>query len=578
MAGSVGLENMLVQGDEDSQTHDQAEQSPSGQERSLDELLQQCRQVLREVDDFKTHLASCKKDKTVELRHFRNTISSELKLLEKLTKIDPATAELRSQHAVRSSNVPFYSAVWAAAKRSGSVVAFNKRFYWEEPPRRVPLQQCQPGSGANSPSTSSVDTPLNRAGPAAASSKRRKAHRPKRKSALVDVVARGGEEWIKVSTITSTRIGFEMAKVGWEADSQASSSNSEYSDDDDDDDDISLAKVTARLVRAAKSVRVRYRHPQVVLVLPKIYQHEHPAIDALLDDLRRTGTVVETGDTIPASPALSSSILRSLTIDPIRSFAPTVNVDCTLLLALVSDLSHGDVTPQPWFHTAIKRQIEREKSDTLLPSVLFPAMRGRKLVCVAQAAERMRDIVATIGTPTEKARTRVLLGDVDADAETDIFQLVGNHDNVKDSKHGSASITSSANLTALFQTLSSHSIPADLHLPISVVAQEEVDAAVEKTLPPTISSSLAQDLSDINTAVFMYGWAQGITTLSSNKTVAKHIQVAVEEDLDARDGEREAQDGEGGEGRGQGVVPAGPDIWLCPTARSLVGKEKNRRE
>ena len=41
----------------------------------------------------------------------------------------------------------------------------------------------------------------------------------------MDFVARSGEEWVKVSTVTETRLLFERAKAGWE--DGASSSGSE---------------------------------------------------------------------------------------------------------------------------------------------------------------------------------------------------------------------------------------------------------------------------------------------------------------------------------------------------------------
>ncbi len=43
-------------------------------------------------------------------------------------------------------------------------------------------------------------------------------YKDKKNSALVDLVAHDGEEWIKVSTITENRVLFEMAEAGWNAD------------------------------------------------------------------------------------------------------------------------------------------------------------------------------------------------------------------------------------------------------------------------------------------------------------------------------------------------------------------------
>jgi hypothetical protein len=106
-----------------------------------------------------------------------------------------------------------------------------------------------------------------------------------------------------------------------------------------------------------------------------------------------------------------------------------------------------------------------------------------------------------------------------------------------------------------FQELSAYVVPLDWNIPIEVV---ESDLAVMQKQLPLAAEQVAKLLSPINQSVFLYGWATGITTISSNRTVAKEIEGTIET--------HRLEDDE-----------AGPDIWLCPTARSLVGKEKTRR-
>ncbi|KAJ8607510.1 hypothetical protein MRB53_040220 [Persea americana] len=95
-------------------------------------------------------------------------------------------AQDRLNHVLRSSNVPFYETLWATAKSNKRVIAFQKRFYWEQPP-----------------------------------AKKAKGVRPsiRKKSALVDVVADAGALWVKVSTVSENRLLFELARQGWEAES-----------------------------------------------------------------------------------------------------------------------------------------------------------------------------------------------------------------------------------------------------------------------------------------------------------------------------------------------------------------------
>ncbi|MCJ1357072.1 MAG: hypothetical protein MMC33_007068 [Icmadophila ericetorum] len=534
---------------------------------TVEDLLARCHALLHELSEFRQHLIEHKKEHTVELRQFRNSVTSELKSLEKLSKADP-TAE-RTIHTLRSSNLPFYSAVWTAAKSCRGLVLFSKRFYWEQPPAR---------KGRNS-----------------------KEGKPKRKCALVDIVANDGQEWIKVSTITESRLLFEKAKQGWEdADSDSDSDEEEkdqgeYDDEDeedeyggvaingtnssaanqtplterpinrgeaesqkgadsdydarsfingfrfakikdpndgnDGDDRVGLLSIAEDLQRASREVFIRYRHPRVRFVLPKITEGHIPEIDAILAEIRTTGAAIQCAGDIAAESDTANlhAIFEKLIVDPFQHFTPTLNVDCTILLALVSDLSHEHIAPEPWFHKAIHRQIDLESKEHLLESSLWPAMGARKLLCTEVAAKRMREIVSLIGTPAEKVRTELLLGEGEI-----------------------GSGKSQSELVKAFRKYSIYAVPAEWQLPIHV---DVADIDISK-LPP-VAEKVAEQLTDINKSVFLYGWLQNMTTISSNRTVAKLIEGVVEKHKEE-------------------VI--GPSVWMCPTARSLVGKEKGRRD
>ncbi|KAI9766373.1 MAG: hypothetical protein M1840_006637 [Geoglossum simile] len=486
--------------------------APSPPTMTAEELVIRSRILLGELKEFENFLGTKSRRQrelgSVELRQFRNSIIAEGKSLQKLTDADP-TSE-KTVHTLRSSNLPFYEAVWGAAKRSTGLVAFNKRFYWEE-------------------AASSVGTVVNR------KESHEALRETKRRNVLVDIVSQGGLEWIKVSTVTETRLLFDMAKAGWE---ELSDPDEDYGGDEgygDDGvpsttgngDELSLVKLAEELSRAAKATRIQYKHPQIRFVLPKIAPGITPEIDALIANIKATGAQVECGSSLvtnDASVPAIGDVAQNLLVDPFASFSSTLNIDCTILLALVSDLSHGEITLEPRFHRAIVRQIELEKQEKLLPELLFPAMGARELVCTREAYKRMREIVELIGTSTEKERTSLLMG---GDLEKPRKVLVNE-----------------------FQGLSEYEVPRDWNLPIKVV---ESDTAAKKTLPPS-AEIVAQNLSEINQSVFLFGWASGWTTISSNRTVAKLIENIVEEHREM-----------------------GPDIWLCPTARSLVGKEKNRK-
>ena len=376
-------------------------------------------------------------------------------------------------------------------------------------------------------------------------------------------MAQDGEEWIKVSTITETRLLFEKAKAGWEgADSDIEDdedgliynglqqvSIDDPSEDtngdrlDDDDNRIELLKMAEDLKRASLATRVRYKHPNVRFVLPKITEGHVPEIDSILASIRATGATVDTATTVISQLSTKEplpAIFSRLIINPFAKFTPTLNIDCTILLALVSDLSHEAITPESWFHHATRRQIELESKEQLLPMLLWPAIAGGKtLVCTSLAAKRMREIVDTIGTPSERMRTDLLLATSSTPVPAPHYK------------------SSQSSLLAAFSSTTTHPIPPDWSLPICIIPFDPEACLAE--LPP-VATKVAAQLTEINKSVFLFGWVKGWTTISSNRTVAKLIEGVVE-----------------AEGTGEGKEEViGPDVWLCGMARSLVGKEKGR--
>ncbi|EKV10654.1 DNA methylase, N-6 adenine-specific, conserved site [Penicillium digitatum] len=517
------------------------------------QLKQECNDLLSQIDGYQALLTSTLRNpQLVEVRQFRSSVVSELRMLEKLgrqiegaigeTTAGPGTSEtedgvtshdpdleMRLVHALRSSNLPFYQAVWRIASGSCSgLVALGKRFYWDGETKATEKQSAG-GKG--------------KIGGAVHPEKQR--NKDKRKSVFVDVVADDGEEWVKVSTVSESRLLFEMAKKGWEGDSDEDEwsdggkgrtilQNFDEEDEGADDDELELIKLARDLRKASDATRVRYRHPRLRVVIPKIEEGRIPEIDAVLNEMRSYGIRVDCQGSLPAETRTG---LAHLLPQPFKNFTSTLNVDCTLLLAMVSDLSHvKDIPTSPHFHRAIVRQIEVEREKPLLTSELWPAMDAHELLSTTEAAVRFREIVDTIGTETEKSRSRMLLG------ETPYEQL------------------DREALLQEFQKLSDYQVPANWKLPIKVVeAQQVIDAAkTQGNLHPVVHE-VGKGLSDINHGVFLYGWVTRLTTISSNRTIAKQIEATVE---DNRKGDDSLE---------------GPDVWICDTARSLVGKDKDRK-
>ena len=405
-------------------------------------------------------------------------------------------------------------------------MAFHKRFYWDGGPTRDAKRAAQ------------------------------------KRCALVDVVAEDGEEWIKVSTVSEQRLLFELAKARWEV---ADSSDEEEDDDqvgqsqlnggraeDDELGRMELVKTANDLRRASRAHRIHYQHPHVRFVLPKISNPPHGELVPLLERIRSTGATIDIGNKHqclrPVEDLIITVFPRLLTSKH-PPLTPILNIDCTILLALVSDLSYTANHPiQPSYKGAIRRQIELETREHLLPSNLWPAMADRDLVCTQEAARRMREIVDTIGVPNEKARTELIMEDENQQDSDERKGLCG---------HGSQTADE---LRRKLQTYSDYPVPSSFRLPIQIMASpttSEISAAVRSGNLPAVAETVAKDLTEINRSVFMYGWLHGFTTVSSNRTVAKAIENTVEKN---DQGEK------------------GPQVWLREPARSLLGKEKERRK
>jgi hypothetical protein len=349
----------------------------------------------------------------------------------------------------------------------------------------------------------------------------------KSNNVLVDIVAKNGLEWIKVSSSTEKRIIWDLAKSGWVGSSDDDSDYERGNESDEEDDQQGLFKLAEALMKASQATRVRYQRPTVRLVLPKISSTpDSKEVASILQQIRNLGVIVQTSDQIPTSSLPMTEVIPTMTAMRYEPITDTINVDCTILLAFVSDLSHGRVEPKDWHNRTLAKQIEMEVTELLLPTSLWPICGERKLVCTKEAALRMKEIVDIIGTVTEKQRTALLF----------------NNTLTRDS------------LFEQFQTLSSYPIPKTWCLPLEIVDDDL--SSMLSTLPP-VAEKVFAGLTPINKSVFGYGWSSGLTTISSNGIVAKQIEWIVEENRVGNE--------------------IGPDIWLSAASRSLVGKEKERR-
>lgn len=482
---------------------------------SLQNLVSRAEELLSELETFKKYLQRVRQQTTVEIATFRGNVQSELAMLKRLAQKPGSEAVT---HVARSSNLPFLETVWTSAKRAQNLVALQKRIHF--------------GDAADTEQITQGMQSLELVG-RRARIKGAKAKWVKQESVVVDAIGDGGRHWTKVSLVNNTRLLFDLAKLGWHSGGEDSENDDEGfgsfggSKDEEDENEIPLLKTARDLAKAAKACRIRTSHPVVHFILPRIQPGETAQIDETLDRCRSLGVVLHCGaDLEPSTPSINET-LSIMVPDPMTTFTHTLNIDCTILLALVSEFSHARVSKEPWFHRSLQRQVEIEDNENLLPNLLYPALGSRPMVTTKEAAVRMREIVDTIGTSSERERTAIMMGDNQSKTHEELIEDM--------------------------QSWSAYPVPSEWQLPIKIIDQCEADSASPSV--PSHAEKLKADLTDINISVFFHGWANNRTTITSNRTVVRQIETYLESfnDLDET---------------------AWPSIWLCPTARSLVGKEK----
>lgn len=314
---------------------------------------------------------------------------NELAFLQKLTSSE--MDEEKARHYIVSSNLLYYEALWGAAKRSRGLQSFRKYFFWD--------RHTAP-AGKHTTKGLSLS----------------KGSQTKNKTAaLVDIVAEEGSEWIRVSTVSEKRILFDLAKLGWvndldsDEDGDTLDARSIGDDEDDDEDQVDVVRNARQLARAAKANPIHGHPPKVRFVLTRVVAGKSPPVDTVINKIRATGAIVQCGDEIPPTPSIDT-VLPQLLIDRSRALSNTLNIDCTILLALISDISHKPCPILDWYPGEVRAQIQEEAEEHLLPTHLYPAIQAHPMVCTREAADQMNLIVQTLATDTERLRADLLLG------------------------------------------------------------------------------------------------------------------------------------------------------------------------
>lgn len=369
-------------------------------------------------------------------------------------------------------------------------------------------------------------------------------HRVIKEQSKIEVaVVDRGAGWIDTRWISADRLARQMADSGW--------SWGEYAPGDEVDrdewEDVPFVKQVRRAVAAARLNRHEYCIPTIRLVLPNLARGTHGDIDVLLDQLPRIDSsvklVVEDAAsaflTRPA-PSLADTI-RNLVGDSLQVLTDTLNLEHTVLVDLISDLTHLRLAPQPWHSRTTRAQIVEENAhpDGVMAVLLYPLLQGRRLVCTHEAAEHFHEMLTTVGTATERERGRLLVPYYTTERRA----------------------TASA-LRARFDSLSERPPPADVQFPVEILPADEqwdverVRCLVEdeQALPPVALEIVRRGLlKSSKLSTYMHGWREGIVTVTSNKEIRAHMKTWVEAGRRADD-ER------------------GPQIYCVEVTRNLLAK------
>ncbi|KAI8989153.1 hypothetical protein BD414DRAFT_415367 [Trametes punicea] len=265
----------------------------------------------RSSDEFNSH-----QDAIHGLRALREAVKRDLDVLEKFLG-NPASASMPSL----STNAPYLVAVWNEVLHAPPPIATIWRTFPD-----VPQPASAPRRGSRKPP-----------------------------GVKVDVVAAGGKRWIRVNTTKNSRLLAEFREI----DSYLTSSDDELSDEEarsglaQTEFDNSILRMGRSLIDAARrnplpgdagvpSVTLRLTRLDPSPFNPKDYD---PRVAQTIKHLHDMGINVELGEREFSHVFRASSSSPS----PSRRLEPTlrINLDLSLLIALVSDITHALLPASP---------------------------------------------------------------------------------------------------------------------------------------------------------------------------------------------------------------------------------------
>lgn len=425
--------------------------------------------------------------------------------------------------------------LWSILKRCRSIVAVNQTF--QSSTKETRRQAIADSASSGVPGDSFPH-----------GKDRAMLHRELRDRGRVEVhVVDRGYEWLDIRPVSLERLARQMTDAGWGWGEHAPGD----AVNEDEWESVLLAQQLRRTAAAARRNRCEYRIPRVRLVLPNVRRGANEDVDIFLDQLVRIHPHVEIiiedagGAFLQSEPLDLEDALNGLVGSELDGLTAVINLDHTILVDLISDITHSKLEPQEWQDRTTQAQIEQENSHQggLMAKTLYPILRGRKLVCTREAAEHFHEVLKTVGTATECRRGHILIPYPESPSSLAV---------------SASDLADGTQLHSLFSALSVHPPPDDVQVPVTVLPDAlDFEAGIRDGRLPRLARDVARcgGFKSAKLSIYMYGWMEDVVTVTSNKEIRGQIRTWVE--ANRREGEEGA---------------LGPRIYRFDMTRNLLAK------
>ncbi|KAG8428060.1 hypothetical protein J3459_006117 [Metarhizium acridum] len=318
-----------------------------------------------EIEEFSNTLhARPKKSSCPGLTVFLRQLRKDQAILEDMVQDslrsklpDDALRQFGRKLEICAVNISHGSLHWSVLKRCRSLVSINQAFQGSDRDTRKKevAKMCLTGR------------------------EKEVAHRTIKAQAKVEAhVVQGGAEWLVVHTLQPDRLARQMTDSGWGwgEHNVGDASTEEW-------EDVMLAKQVKRLIAAARINRHEYRIPRLRIVMPNIGK-ENDDINVLLEQLGlidpRVEIIIEgrDGEFLKTPPPGLHVAIRNLLGHELDGLTETLNMDHTILIDLISDITHFRLEPKPWQEETTRAQIEEEvEHDGAMVKALYPIIEKR---------------------------------------------------------------------------------------------------------------------------------------------------------------------------------------------------------